>query len=187
MTQHTYLGVNFEITPVSGMYCVLLGDVPVTGTHSQSPGEAAMRFMVMLESMLERESLPMQKGDVLEVGDKRYLIDSLSVQRYIEGTTMQEIAEGEPATVECLQLREGLGDGETNFRGPSSAYVVATTPIVSLSGGPFATRPRVARYEMVDVEEIEFWAWQDTPRAQGGFKYKRDVNVWREVDDESSN
>ena len=182
MTQHTYLGVNFEVTPVSGMYCVLLGDVPVTGTHSQSPGEAAMRFMVMLESMLERESMSMQKGDVLEVGDKRYMIDSLSVQSYVEGTTMQEIAEGEPATVECLYLRENLGDGATNFRGPATAYVVATTPRVSLSGGPFVTRPRAARYEMVDVEEIEFCAWQDTPRAEGGFKYKRDVNVWREVE-----
>lgn len=182
MTQHTYLGVNFEVAPVSGMYCVLLNGVPVTGTHSQSPGEAAMRFMVMLESMLERESLPMQKGDVLEVGDKRYLIDSLSVQRYIEGTTMQEILEGEPQTVRCLHLREGVGGGEVNFRGPSSAYKDDQTPHVSLSGGPFITRPRVARYEMVDVEEIEFWAWQDTPRAQGGFKYKCDVNVWREVE-----
>ena len=182
MTQHTYLGVNFEVAPVSGMYCVLLGDVPVTGTHSQSPGEAAMRFMVMLESMLERESLPMQKGDLLMVGDKTYMIDSLSVQRYVEGTTAQEILEGEPATVECLHLREHLGDGDTNFRGPESCAMRDTTPHVSLSGGPFVTRPRVARYEMVDVEEIEFWAWQDTPRAQGGFKYKRDVNVWREVE-----
>jgi len=180
MTQHTYLGVNFEVTPVSGMYCVLLGDVPVTGTHSQSPGEAAMRFMVMLESMLERESLPMQKGDLLMVGDKTYMIDSLSVQRYVEGTTAQEILEGEPATVEYLYLRENLGDGDTNFRGPESCAMRDTTPHVSLSGGPFVTRPVVDKYVWAGVADVEFWAWQDTPRAEGGFKYKREVNVWIE-------
>ena len=119
MTQHTYLGVNFEVTPVSGMYCVLLGGLPVTGTTSQSRGEASMRFMLMIDSMVDIESKPMQKGDLLIVGDKTYMIYALDAERYVEGTTAQEILEGEPQTVRCLHLRDGVGGGEVNFRGPS--------------------------------------------------------------------
>ena len=43
------------------------------------------------------------------------------------------------------------------------------------------TRPKVGKYEWVGIAEITFWAWQDSPRAEGGFRYQRDVNVWREI------
>ena len=184
---HNYLGVSYETDSTDELYHALLGGLPVTGTTSQSRGEASMRFMLMLDSMIDTESKPMQKGDVLMVGDKTYLIDALDVQRYLEGTTMNEILEGEPQTVRCLHLREGVGGGEVNFRGPSSAYKDDQAPRVSLSGGPFTTRPVVASYEWAGVADVEFWAWQDTPRAEGGFKYKHEVNVWIEVDDESPN
>lgn len=177
---HSYSGVSYETDSTNKLYQVLLGGLPVTGTMSQSRGEASMRFMLMIDSMVDIESKPMQKGDLLMVGDKTYMIDALDVQRYVEGTIAQEILEGEPQTVRCLHLREGVGGGEVNFRGPSSAYKDDQTPRVSLSGGPFTTRPVVDKYEWAGVADVEFWAWQDTPRAEGGFKYKRDVNVWIE-------
>lgn len=178
---HTYMGINYETINLGHTVCAaLLNGLPVTGTTSQSRGEASMRLMLMLEAMQDFESKPMQIGDVLEYDGKVGLIDSLSVERYVEGTTMQEIAEGEPPTVKCLHIREGLGGGEVNFRGPTSAYNEDQTPRCSLSGGPFITRPKT-RYEWAGVAEIEFWAWKSVPEANGGFKYVREVNVWKEV------
>lgn len=178
---HHYLGTQFETINLGDTVCAaLLNGLPVTGTTSQSRGEASMRFMIMLEQMQDMESKPMQVGDVLEYDGKLGLIDSLDVLRYVEGTTLGEIAEGEPPTIRCLHIRESLGGGEVNFRGPSSAYNEDQTPRVSLSGGPFVARPKT-RYEWSGVAEIEFWAWKSVPEANGGFKYKREVNVWKEV------
>lgn len=180
--EHNYMGVTYETMNTVEIYHVLLDGIPVTGTTSQSRGEASMRFMLMLEQMQDMESKPMQVGDVLEYDGKLGLIDSLDVLRYVEGTTLGEIAEGEPPTIRCLHIRESLGGGEVNFRGPSSAYNEDQTPHCSFSGGPFITRPVMGHYEWVGITEIEFWAWKSVPEANGGFKYKREVNVWKEVE-----
>ena len=180
---HTYMGVNYETINLGDTVCAaLLNGVPVTGTTSQSRGEASMRFMLMLEAMIDTESKPMAVGDVLEYDGKVGMIDSLEVERYPDHVSMQEIAEGEPPTVKCLHIRESLGGGEVNFRGPSSAYSEDQTPRVSLGGGPFVSRP-LTRYEWAGVVEIEFWAWKALPKPNDGFKYKREVNVWKEVPD----
>lgn len=181
--EHNYMGVKYETINLGDTVCAaLLNGVPVTGTTSQSRGEASMRFMLMLEAMQDMESKPMQIGDVLEYDGKVGMIDALGVERYADHLSMQEIAEGEPATVKCLHIRESLGCGEVNFRGPSSAYSEDQTPRYSLSGGPFVSRP-MGRYEWSGVAEIEFWAWKSVPEANGGFKYIREVNIWREVTD----
>ena len=184
---HHYLGTHFEtINPGDTVCAALLNGVAVTGTTSQSRGEAAMRFMLMLEQMQDMESKPMQVGDVLEyvVDGKPHMgmIDSLEVDRYKADATLDHILKGESPTIKCLHIRESLGGGEVNFRGPSSAYNEDQTPRVSLSGGPFITRPKT-RYEWSGVAEIEFWAWKSVPEANGGFKYIREVNIWREVTD----
>ena len=173
---HNYLGMTYETNNLgNGTYIALMNGVPVTGTLSQSRGESSMHMMLMLEAMQDFESKPMQVGDLLEYDGKIGMIDNLEVLRYAESDVAYE----------CLHIREDLGGEHTNFRGPSSAYSEDQTPRCSLSGGPFITRPRVPKYEWSGIAEITFWAWKDTPRAEGGFRYQREVNMWREVSDES--
>ena len=169
---HNYLGMTYETENLgNGTFTALLANVPVTGTISESRGEASMRMMLMLEAMQDFESKPMQVGDLFEYDGKVGMIDNLEVMRYAESDVAYE----------CLHIRESLGGEHTNFRGPSSAYNEDQTPKCSLSGGPFITRPRVEKYEWAGVAEVTFWAWKDTPRAEGGFRYQREVNIWTEV------
>lgn len=180
--EHNYMGVTYETMNTGEIFVALLDGIPVTGTLSESRGEASMRFMLMLEAMQDFESKPMAVGDVLEYDGKVGMIDALGVERYAESTSLIEVKEGEPPTVKCLHIRESLGGGEVNFRGPSSAYSEDQTPRYSLSGGPFVSRP-MGRYEWSGVADIECWAWKGNPEANGGFKYIREVNIWREVTD----
>lgn len=158
--QHTYLGVTYETDNTGDIYHVLLGGLPVTGTVSQSRGEASMRFMLMIEAMQDYESKPMQVGDLIEYDDKQ-----VGVVDFIDDVE--------------ISIRAMMGGDGTNFRGPQTAMSEDQTPRVSLSGGPFVTRRRVT-YEWLGVSELEFWAWRALPEADGGFKYQREVNVWKE-------
>lgn len=178
---HSYMGVSYETDNTGRIYHALLGGVPVTGTVSESRGEASMRFMLMLEGMQDFESKLPQVGDVIDYGgDKVGMIDSLNSFMYAPHVTMADIKEGEPETVSAMHIRESLGGDTTNFRGPSSAMSVDQTPRCSLSGGPFITIPS-PELEWQGVAEIDFWAWREMPCADGGFKYKREVNIWKVV------
>ena len=142
---HNYLGMTYETENLgNGTFVASMNGVPVTGTMSESRGEASMRMMLMLEAMQDFESKPMQVGDLFEYDGKVGMIDNLEVMRYAES----DIA------YECLHIREDIGGEHINFRGPSYAYSEDQTPKCSLSGGPFITRPRVEKYEWAGVGKV---------------------------------
>lgn len=157
--QFIYKDVPFKVDSSLGTYRAILNNLPVTGTDSKSPGEASMRLMNMIDEMQDFESKPMQPGDAYEFEGKVGLISKMG---------------------DVVELREGLGGDTTNFRGPPSACNYDQYPTVTLAGGPFTELRRGSfMAEWVGVTSIEFWAWQANPEADGGFKYQKDVNVWR--------
>lgn len=151
--RHNYLGVNFTTRESLGTYRAELDGIEITGTTSQSRGEAAMRFMLMLEGMQDYESKPVQAGDLIEFGDKR----------------VGMIAEiGEDG--DCV-VREGIGDGDSNVRTLTGNIV-----LVILRGEMTALTPK--QLEWVGVGSAEY-ACSCIGVDAGFFKYDREVNIWK--------
>lgn len=158
--QYVFKNVPYSIQYINEVYSVVLAGLPVTGTHSKSPGESSMRFQNMIDDMLDFESKPFQAGDAFQMGEFIGLVSKIDE--------------------ETVELREGLGGGEVNFRGPHNAYAHDQTSTTCLTGGPFKELKKGSFVaEWIGVVPVEFWAWQDVPKAQGGFKYVKDVNLWQ--------
>lgn len=179
--KHVYMGVNYETVYDDNIYYVSIGNGIVTGTHSISRGEASMRFMIMLDEMLERESQQPMKGDLLRIDGKLHMIDSIA-ERYPEGRALNELCDSESELEQVLLLREEIGNGEINFRGPAACSAFEQQPLISLSSGPFFTRKIAKGYLWSGTETVEFSAWKETPAKDGCFNYKIDVNVWEEAE-----
>lgn len=168
--QHSFKNLQFVSEYTNGAYQCLIDNTPVVGTAAKSRGESCMLMTEMFTEMLDREFMTPQPGDILTLDDgTMHIIDNMEV------LVRDEVTGDELLHV---HLRENI-DGP-NFRGPASAMSEDQTPRVSLSGGPFLTRRRTLEYEWMGTVSVAFWAWRELPTANGGFVYRRDVNVWQE-------
>lgn len=161
--KHVYKDAIYEtqLDVLEGLYYVWFNGGVVTGTHSKSRGEASMRFILWLESMLDQETKPLAMGDLIILGDKIGTVAGFS-----GFDTEEPILE---LALKDLEIR--------SFLGPSSADAFDQLPVIKDIQGEYMQLPANCKFQWEGTNESFFLAYANE-NSEVLFEYSKEVNIW---------